>query len=146
MDDFSEVGKAELKLDEGFRSKPYKCTAGYLTIGWGHNLDANGIKTKFLQTMYDDDCDDKVAEMKRHAALAWIFDDGQMNQVRRDAFVNLAFNLGVNGLANFVRTLQAARECDWHWCANELKGSKWYGQVGRRGPRIVNQIETGTRI
>jgi lysozyme len=29
---------------EGFESKPYKCTAGYLTIGKGRNLEAVGLR------------------------------------------------------------------------------------------------------
>ena len=145
MEDFSDVGKAELKLDEGFKSKPYKCTAGYQTIGWGHNLDANGIKTKFLQSMYDDDCDDKVAEMKSHPALAWIFEGDSVNQVRRDAFINMAFNLGVDGLAKFRKALAAGRCGDWETCANESIDSRWYIQVKRRGPRIVGQLRTGVR-
>lgn len=35
--------KKELIRDEGFRSKPYKCTAGKLTIGVGRNIEDNGI-------------------------------------------------------------------------------------------------------
>lgn len=30
--------------NEGIRTKPYRCTAGYLTIGIGHNCDANPTK------------------------------------------------------------------------------------------------------
>ena len=33
----------ELKKEEGFRAKVYKCTAGKNTIGFGRNLDDNGI-------------------------------------------------------------------------------------------------------
>ena len=28
---------------EGFRNKPYKCTANKLTIGYGRNIEDNGI-------------------------------------------------------------------------------------------------------
>ena len=31
------------KLAEGLSLKPYRCPAGKLTIGYGHNLEANGI-------------------------------------------------------------------------------------------------------
>jgi len=31
-----------IKKHEGLRLTPYRCSAGYRTIGWGHNLDAAG--------------------------------------------------------------------------------------------------------
>lgn len=31
-----------LKAREGFIEKPYRCPAGYLTVGYGHNVDAHG--------------------------------------------------------------------------------------------------------
>ena len=38
--------KAQLVKHEGFRLKPYRCTAGKLTIGIGRNLDDRGISQK----------------------------------------------------------------------------------------------------
>ena len=39
----TEIAVQQLKTDEGLRLKPYHCTAGALTIGYGRNLDAVGI-------------------------------------------------------------------------------------------------------
>jgi len=33
-----------LKTREGFIPTPYRCPAGYLTVGYGHNIDAHGWK------------------------------------------------------------------------------------------------------
>ena len=33
----------QLKQDEGWRLKPYRCTAGKLTIGYGRNIEDKGI-------------------------------------------------------------------------------------------------------
>uniref|UniRef100_UPI00398051FD glycoside hydrolase family protein n=1 Tax=Salmonella sp. s60093 TaxID=3159721 RepID=UPI00398051FD len=33
----------ELRRDEGLRLKPYRESVGVLTIGYGRNLEANGI-------------------------------------------------------------------------------------------------------
>ena len=33
----------DIKLEEGYRQFPYRCTAGKLTIGYGFNLDDVGI-------------------------------------------------------------------------------------------------------
>lgn len=40
-----------LKTREGFIPEPYRCPAGYLTVGYGHNIDAHGWKyaSKFMR-------------------------------------------------------------------------------------------------
>ncbi len=38
----------QLRADEGERLKPYRCTAGKLTIGVGRNLDDRGITKEDL--------------------------------------------------------------------------------------------------
>ena len=42
MINWQELQK-ELKRDEGFRSKVYTCSAGKLTVGYGHNLEDNDL-------------------------------------------------------------------------------------------------------
>ena len=42
---------AQLKIDEGFRGKPYRCTAGKLTIGFGRNLDDVGASVAESEMM-----------------------------------------------------------------------------------------------
>ena len=32
-----------VKMHEGLRLKPYRCTSGKLTIGYGRNIEDNGI-------------------------------------------------------------------------------------------------------
>ena len=39
---------SELERDEGVRLSAYKCTAGFLTIGVGRNLDTNKLTVEEL--------------------------------------------------------------------------------------------------
>ena len=32
-----------LKAEEGYRGRPYHCSAGHLTIGYGRNVDKSGL-------------------------------------------------------------------------------------------------------
>ena len=48
----------QLALHEGLRLKPYKCTSGALTIGYGRNLDARGITEAEAEMMLSHDIDD----------------------------------------------------------------------------------------
>ena len=69
MSDLSKEGKAYMKIDEGYRGKPYLCTAGHLTVGWGHNLDAHGLKLEFVIMLLEgvltkEEIFDKVLEIQ----------------------------------------------------------------------------------
>ena len=48
--------KAQLVRHEGMRLKPYRCTAGKLTIGIGRNLDDRGISQKEAYVLLEYDC------------------------------------------------------------------------------------------
>ena len=47
--------KRMTKEFEGCRLKPYKCTAGKLTIGYGRNLDDVGISQAEANMMFEAD-------------------------------------------------------------------------------------------
>jgi lysozyme len=50
--------KAQLVRHEGLRLKPYRCTAGKLTIGICRNLDDRGISQKEAYAMLESDIQD----------------------------------------------------------------------------------------
>lgn len=52
----------DLIRDEGLRLKPYHCTAGKLTIGYGRNLDDNGISEEEALSMLRND----IATSRQH--------------------------------------------------------------------------------
>jgi lysozyme len=64
--------------------------------------------------------------------------------VRQVALANLAFNLGIHGLAQFRNTLAAIERGDWPAAVQGLRQSLWYRQVGKsRSDRILHMIGTG---
>lgn len=127
-----------IKGHEGLRLRMYQCTAGYWTIGYGHNLEVNGISEAAAELILSDDVSGVRAALT--ANLPWFV---QLDEVRQAALVDLCFNLGWQGLGRFRRFLAAMGRSDWPLAAQELRQSLWYGQVGRRAPRIVGMIETG---
>jgi lysozyme len=66
-----------------------------------------------------------------------------LDDVRRNAFLNMAFNLGTNGLLKFQKALSHAREARWDECASEMLDSKWARQVGNRAKELAEQVRTG---
>ncbi len=57
----SEFAKKMIKGNEGMRLKPYRCSAGKLTIGYGRNLDDRGISAHEANDLFENDLID--AEM-----------------------------------------------------------------------------------
>jgi lysozyme len=128
-----------LGRDEGLRLKPYRCTAGKLTIGIGRNLDDRGISKAEAAVMFQNDLDGAVAELDR--ALPWW---RELNAVRQEVLINMAFNLGMPGLLKFVNTLAAVQRGDYERAAKGMRVSLWARQVGSRAERLAREMETGT--
>ena len=52
---YRDIVKAQLKVDEGVKLKPYKDTVGKLTIGCGRNLDDIGISYTEVDYLLEND-------------------------------------------------------------------------------------------
>jgi len=124
--------------DEGLRLKPYKDTVGKLTIGIGRNLDDRGITEEEARILLGNDI--KECETQVQNRLPWAF---EMDYPRYAVLINMAFNLGINGLLGFKNALVAMRAENWSVAAEEMLDSKWARQVGDRANRLVKQMETG---
>ena len=122
---------------EGLKLKPYKCTAGKLTIGVGRNLDDNGITEAEARMMLKYDI-----EVARHQLLKhkWFT---ILNDVRKDVMINMAFNLGYPRLMQFKNMLSCLAAEDYEGAATEMLNSKWAQQVGDRAVELASMIISG---
>lgn len=125
-----------LEVDEGLRLKPYRCTAGKITIGIGRNLEDVGISKETALSMLDEDI--ISAEHTCHNLLGPEF--ATWGENRKLGWVNIAFNLGANSLSKFRNTIAAAKKNDWSSVRENLKSSLWYKQVGKRAERVISMI------
>ncbi len=128
----------ELLLDEGLKLKPYRCTAGKLTIGVGRNLDDVGITRAEALQMLENDIQRTAIELD--AKLPWW---RSMDEVRQRVILNMAFNLGVPGLLGFKNTLAAVQAGKYEDAAKGMLASRWAGQVGARAQRLAQMMATG---
>ena len=127
-----------IKIHEGLRLRPYKCSAGRWTIGYGHNLEARGeaIPKEISIRQADDylDADMRSAEKACEAHLPYF---GALDHVRRTVLVDMCFNLGINGLRNFKRMGEAIAVGRYTRASVEMIDSKWAVQVGYRAKRLA---------
>ena len=125
----------ELTLDEKLCLKPYCDTEGKVTIGVGRNLTDDGISYAEAATMLANDIHEATADLDRQ--MAWW---RGLPPAQQRVMANLSFNMGIERLTGFVKFLAAMRKQDWVTAQAELRDSKWFGQVGERGPRMLARL------
>lgn len=128
----------QLRLHEGERLKPYRCTAGKLTIGVGRNLEDRGISAAESAVLLANDIDAHWRELVR--ALPWV---ENLDEVRQRVLLDMAFNLGIAGLLGFKNTLATIKAGDFQKGAAMMLDSRWAGQVGQRADRLAVMMATG---
>lgn len=144
---------AQLRRDEGARRDArgrhvaYRCPAGALTIGYGHNLDANPIDgVGEGDVLTEDEARDLLERDARRLAreldarLPWWREVGE---ARSAVLLNMAYNMGTAGLLGFHRTLKAVREGRWTDAKSAMLASRWASQVKGRAVRLAAQMLTG---
>lgn len=122
---------------EGMKLKPYKCTAGKLTIGIGRNIEDNGITEAEARMMLRYDI-----EVARSPLLKYKWFT-ELNQARQDAIINMVFNLGLPRFLKFKKTIACLQAKDFEGAATEMMNSGWAKQVGNRALELAAIIVTG---
>lgn len=130
--------RSQLVIDEGLRLKPYRCTAGKLTIGIGRNLEDRGITKDEAFALLEGDIDEVEAELDRR--MPWWRD---LSDRRQQVLANMCFNLGMNRLSAFIRMIVALRAQQWDKAADEMLDSLWANQVGARAQRLARMMREG---
>jgi lysozyme len=125
-----------LKRHEGLKLKPYKCSAGKLTIGYGRNLDDRGITEKEAEYMLHNDILYCISQLDLR--LPWWKD--QPDTIR-EVLINMCFNLGIGGLLGFKKTLALLQMKEYEKASREMLDSRWAIQVGRRALELSEMVK-----
>jgi lysozyme len=137
MEEQKETIEEMLIRHEGLRLKPYRCTAGKLTIGVGRNLDDNGISEDEAMVMLTNDI---VSARKALSVYTWF--DG-LSTVRKNVCLDMVFNLGIKGFSRFKWMINCLTRGDYECAANEMLNSKWAMQVGKRVYELSEMMRKG---
>ena len=127
----------QLKRHEGFRPAAYHDSLGFLTIGYGRMIDVRrqgGISEDEAAVLLAND----IARVDK-ALGSWLLDE----PVRRAALLNMAFQLGVDGLFRFKNMFAAIERRDWEAAAAAGLDSKWAKQTPARAKELMEQLRTG---
>ena len=124
----------QLKRDEGVERAMYRDSLGNPTIGVGHLL-TNPLSDRAIQVLLEDDV--RVASETLTTRCPWVT---TLSDARRGVFLNLTFNMGIDGLLGFQKMLRAAQAGSWDVAAAELLHSVYAKQVGDRAVRLATQL------
>ena len=129
-----------LKRHEGVESHVYRCSAGFETIGAGRNISKSGLG------LSDDEVDylleNDIVRVIKELSSEYPWFRG-LDDVRKDAMIDISFNLGATRLRGFKRALAAMDVADYKMAATEFLDSKWSRDVKGRSYELASMIETG---
>ena len=132
-----------LKRHEGVRSHVYRCSAGYETIGVGRNISKSGMGLSDDEVDYllENDIERIIKELS--SEYPWF---NTLDDVRKDAMIDISFNLGATRLRGFKRALAAMEVADYKTAAKEFLDSKWSRDVKGRATELCYMIEMGSYL
>lgn len=138
----SEQLVADLREDEGEVLHVYPDSKGFWTLGVGILVDARkggGITQE--ESTYLLNSRIAAATKALNAAFSWF---AGLDPVRRDALVNMTFQLGIDGVVGFRKAMHLLAQGRWVDAEVELKDSKWLkSDSPARAARVIKQLVTG---
>lgn len=126
-----------IKHHEACKLHPYIDTVGKLTIGWGRNIQDNGISKAEADYLFENDFNRCQADLIKYK---WYTDQPQNIQY---ALMDMCFNLGIGKLLGFKKMIAALQEKNYTQAAIEALDSKWATQVKTRAQDVALLIREG---
>ena len=131
----SQAGIDLIKAFEGKRNKAYRCSAGVLTVGYGHT----GADVKQYTTWTDEQCEEALKRdlTRFEEGVTLALGNVPVTQNEFDAFVSLSFNIGISAFGRST-VLRRHKEGDKKGAAdaflmwNKVKGAEVAGLTRRR--------------
>lgn len=124
---------------EGFIPHAYQDTEGYWTIGIGRLIDkrkGGGITKEEAIFLLKNDLNKCSIQIEEK--LPWW---KNLTYIRQMVLMDMCFNLGINGLLAFKKTLSLIESGNYKEAAKEMLISKWARQVGNRAVELSEMIE-----
>ena len=132
----------QLTLDEGKKRTVYSDHLGFATIGVGRLVDSRkpgaGLRDVEIAFMLQNDINERISLLAH--AYPWFMG---LDEARQGVLVNMSFQLGMDGLAGFVNTLELIRTGAYDKAAAAMLKSKWATQTPERAARMAAQMRTG---
>ena len=131
-----DIATQMLMNDEGFRASSYRDSRGILTIGYGFNLEvpwSRDLCTVILGWHVQD----------KDRALSAYYWYSPLDDVRKSVVIDVAFNVGLDGLLHFPKMIAALAAKDWNTASAQLLDSDAARLNTVRYARLADILKTG---
>lgn len=128
----------QLSIDEDRRKRIYVDTKGKITGGVGRNLTDRGFSEDEIDLMLKNDIDEVEKQLDAH--LPWW---RKLNDARQNVIANMCFNMGIDKLLGFKKTLELMNAGRYDAAALEMMDSDWAKQVHGRANRLSDTMRKG---
>jgi lysozyme len=136
--------ETRLVIDEGEILHVYPDSLGYWTLGVGRLVDARkggGISQAESRYLLGNTIREREADViERWPAVL------KLDPVRQVVVMSMAYQLGVDGLAQFSGTLAALWRRDYAAAADGMIKSRWALQTPARVHRLASMMRTGVWV
>ena len=122
---------AILKAEEGYRRHYYTDSAGNLTIAYGFNLE-DGVSEQQGTFLLVSTLQENGEQLER----LWPPFKNQSEKIQI-ALLDMAYQLGADGVLKFDRMLSAIVLGNYQLAANEALNSEWDGETPKRAQRVA---------
>lgn len=136
------VARRIIATEEGWRGRPYYCSEGYPSIGYGFKLGAkNAPLPSFSISLYTGEAwlDSNIHEIMHNTAHLTV----NLNDVRQAVVLSMAYQMGVTGVLAFVKMLDAIDRRAYGEAAEEMLDSVWARQTPKRAQRHAWMMREG---
>jgi lysozyme len=132
--------RKQLEQEEGRVRWAYQDSRGLWTIGIGTLIDrkGGGLEENEIDYLFNNRLVKKMTELAK--ALPWT---NQLDEVRRAALINMAYQMGTDGLLQFTTMLAHLKTGNYLLAYNDALDSKWAKQTPERAKRVATQLLTG---
>jgi lysozyme len=131
----------QLKRDEGEVLHAYQDSLGYWTIGIGILIDklkGGGLRPEESEFIFNNRL--RLVSESLESRLPWLC---KLDPVRRGVLVNMAFQMGIDGLLGFKNTLKMIEAGDYQGASKGMLNSLWARQTPARANRLSVQMKSG---
>jgi lysozyme len=135
--DFAKKAEGTKRLHNGNHAM-YECPAGYWTIGYGRNIQNNGISENEAERMLHNDLGNSLRVLEANVSC-W----SELDSVRKGVLIDMCFNMGWGTFSKFKKMLAALENKDYEEAAKQMQDSAWFRQVGHRAIKLITAMRTG---
>ena len=127
----------EIKKHEGFKSRVYKCTEGYDTIGYGFAIKDLEMDEDIAELILMRKID--KLQQRIMANLEWWADSPAEI---KDVVTNMCYQLGLSGFLKFKKTIYLLETEQYEEASFEMLNSLWAKQTPNRARELSEIVRS----